>query len=56
MWVNGEEIEGLTEVNFFALAAIPKNNIKCHWKHSRTEGGKLLALNNEIITEKVTIE
>ena len=57
MWIDGEEIEDLIEVNFFAAVDKPENHIKCHyWKHSRTEGGKLLVLNNEIITEKVTIE
>ena len=56
LWVNGEEVHDVTELNFFATVDHPENLIRCHyWKHRRTKGGKFLILNNEIITEKVIV-
>lgn len=56
MWVNDEEVHDMTELNLFAGVNRPKNFVRCHyWRYGRTESGKLLVLNNEIMTEKVIV-
>ena len=56
LWVDGEEIHDVVELNFLATVDNPKNNVRCsYWKHSRAKGGRLTVLNNEIIAEKVIV-
>lgn len=56
LWVDGEEVHDVTELNLFVGVNRPENFVRCHyWKYCRTESGKLLVLNNEIMTEKVIV-
>ena len=56
LWIDGEEVHDVIDLNFFAETNRPENLIRCHyWKYCRTESGKLLVLNNEVMTEKVIV-
>ena len=56
VWVDGEEIKDIVQMDFHASANEKGVDIICsYWKHVRTEGGRLLVLNNELITEKVIV-
>lgn len=56
LWVDGERVDDVIEIDFHASADIKENWIRCsYWKNTRNYSGRLLVLNNEIITEKVIV-
>lgn len=56
LWVDGEKVEDVVEINFHALAGSKSNQIECsYWRNARNYSGRILVLNNEVITEKVIV-
>lgn len=57
MWVDGEEVEDMIDLKFDAsLSQSGKPLIRCsYWKYVREDSGRLLVLNNNILTEEVIV-